>query len=526
MNDSSSRLPSGGALIAAEATTTIADETPVPLPPPDAGTPVVRGAVWTIAGFGIMQMLRFACRLVTARLVERYVFGVMTTIDLCIQGLHMFSDLGVRQCVVNSPRGDESRFLNTAWTVQVIRGLVLLLVALLIAWPLGWFYNQVALYWMIPFVGLTAVCDGFMSTSTLTMSRRLQRGAIVVREIGSYSAGMSVAIAWLLILRWNGWSGVHAGTQQMFAVGTGTVVYSVLEMALSYTLIRGMRNYFTWDPTAGKELMHFGGWIFISTALTYFANNLDRLYVGKISQETLADYNIAAQLARLPTLLIVVLSQQFLFPLYGRLARSGMPLTASFPRLHSAMTGFAAYLIAGAIAAGRSFVWLAFSEDYRFAGDYVPWLGIAAWFTILQTSSEAALLAQGRTRQLAVGQATKLALMIPLLIVGHHYCGIYGVIAGYTAAEAARYVVLSAALAKQGLPILRLDLLLTILITLSALAPIVLGPFMEMSGNRVARFGVRCVGEAALVTAFWAVVLAVWWPRHGRQTLAVVQGNG
>jgi O-antigen/teichoic acid export membrane protein len=526
MNDSSQRPPSSAELIAAEATTMIADESPATLPPQDSDTPVIHGAIWTIAGFGVMNVLRFACKLVTTRLVERYVFGVMTTIDLCIQGLHMFSDLGVRQCVVNSPRGDEKSFLNTAWTVQVIRGFVLLTIALAIAWPVGWFYGQVEMYWLIPFVGLTAVCDGFTSTGMLTMSRRLQRGAIVVREIGAFSAGMSVAISWLLILRWNGWTGEHFGPQQMLAVGTGTVVFSFLEMALSYTLIRGLRNYFTWDRTAANELMHYGGWIFVSTALTFFANNLDRLYVGKISQETLADYNIAANLARLPTQLIVQLGMQFLFPLYGRLARSGIPMTMSFPKLHSAMTGFAAYLIAGVIVAGPTFVWLALSEDYRFAGDYVRWLGVAAWFTILQTSSEAALLAQGRTRQLAIGQAAKLALLLPLLVLGHHFFGIFGVIAGYTLAEAARYVVLSAALAKQGLPVLRLDLLLTILIALSAVLAIVLGPYLEIAGGRFARFGSRCVGEAAIVTAFWALVLAVWWPRYGRRTLAVVQGNG
>ncbi len=526
MNDSSSRPPTSAELIAAEATTFIADEPSAPLPPQNAGTPIVGSAVWTIVGFGVMQVLRFASNLLWTRLVEKYVFGVMTTVNLCIQGLHMFSDLGVRQCVVNSPRGDEPSFLNTAWTVQVIRGFVLLLVATMIAWPLGSFYGQVEMYWLIPFVGLTAVCDGFASTANLTMSRRLWLGPLVIREIGSHAAGISVIVLWLLLLRWNGHVGPHVGGQQMFGFATGTVLIALFELALSFTLIKGVRNAFAWDRSAGKELMNYGGWIFVSTALTFFANNLDRLYVGKISQEALADYNIAAQLARLPTLLIARLGQQFLFPLYGNLMRAGISFVESFSRLHSAMTGFAAYLIAGTIAVGPTFVWAVFPEGYKDAGDYVRWLGIAAWFTILQTSSEVALLAQGHTRQLAIGQAAKLTLLLPLLLLGHHYYGMAGVIAGYTAAEATRYVVLSSALAKQGLPVLRLDLLMTLLITASALTAVVLGPYLECSGGRLIRFGVRCVAEAAIVTAMWAIVFAFWWPRQGRQTLAVVQGNG
>jgi O-antigen/teichoic acid export membrane protein len=543
MNDSPSRPPDSVEFIAAEATTIIADESPAPLPPQNAGTPVIGSAVWTITGFGVMQVLRFGCNLVLTRLVEKYVFGVMTTVNLCIQGLHMFSDLGVRQCVVNSRRGDEDRFLNTAWSVQVVRGLTLFLVALIIAWPLGWFYGQAAMYWLIPFLGLTAVCDGFMSTAALTMSRTLRLGPLVIREIGSYVIGMSLTVACLLLLRWQGYGGENAGDYQMIAFAAGIVTVFFVEMAFSHTLIRGVRNSFAWDPSAGKELMHFGGWIFVSTVFTFFANNLDRLYVGKISQEGLADYNIAAQVARAPTLLIARLGQQFLFPLYGRLSRSDIPLIDSFPQLHSAMTGFAAFLIAVAVAAGPTFVWLMFPAEYHYAGDYVRWLSIAAWFTILQSSSEAALLAQGRTRQLAVGQAAKLALLLPLLVLGHHYFGVIGINAGYTAAEAerlamigiiagytlseaARYVVLSAALAKQGLPVLRLDLVLTILIALSAMVAMLLGPYLEWTGGRFARFGVRCVGEAAIIGAFWTAVLVVWWPRHGRQTLAMVQGNG
>ena len=60
MNDPSSRPSTSAELIAAEATTFVADEPSAPLPPQNAGTPIVGSAVWTIVGFGVMQVLRFA----------------------------------------------------------------------------------------------------------------------------------------------------------------------------------------------------------------------------------------------------------------------------------------------------------------------------------------------------------------------------------------------------------------------------------------------------------------------------------
>ena len=47
--------------------------------------------------------------------------------------LNMLSDIGLRQQIIQSPRGDEPVFLDTAWVVQIVRGILLWLVALLLS---------------------------------------------------------------------------------------------------------------------------------------------------------------------------------------------------------------------------------------------------------------------------------------------------------------------------------------------------------------------------------------------------------
>ena len=54
-------------------------------------------------------------------------FGIMALVNVLIQGLTMFSDVGIEPAIVQHRRGDEPRFYNTAWTVQILRGFVLLL---------------------------------------------------------------------------------------------------------------------------------------------------------------------------------------------------------------------------------------------------------------------------------------------------------------------------------------------------------------------------------------------------------------
>ena len=91
--------------------------------------------------------------------------------------------------------------------------------------------------------------------------------------------------------------------------------------------------------------MAYGSWIFVSTACTYLAGNLDRLCVGQQLEE-LADYHIAAMLARMPTLLVMSLGHQWVFPLFGRLLRANRSISDVYPSVHQAISGFAGYVVA------------------------------------------------------------------------------------------------------------------------------------------------------------------------------------
>ncbi len=486
------------------------------------GPDALRSAIWTVAGFAVMRLFQFGFNIPLTRLLNQWVYGVMTLLDMFVIGLHMFSDLGVRQCVVNSERGDEPRFLNMAWTVQVSRGLFLWALTGVLGWPLAWYYGIPQMTWLLPLVGFAAVLDGFTSTSTMTMSRRLRRDRLVIREVAAYGLSMTFVVIWLYILHRRHLGDSPDSTSQLLAFSFGRILSNAIEMALSYTLIRGAMNRFEWDRTAARELMHFGGWIFVSTACTYLAANLDRLCIGKINLAMLADYQLAATFARVPTQLLALIGHQVLFPLYSRIRLQKQSFDEVFALVSSAVNGAAAYLAAGTIAACPTLIWLVYDDRYLPAGEFVRWLSLAAWFTVLQTSYEVVLLSMGRTKQIATGQFVKLVCVVPLLLGGYYFQGIVGVIAGYTIAEIARYIVLFSAVARAGLWVIRIDILLTALILISVGVTNLVGPRIATSNDSASQLGIRLLVEIAMISAFWGFILAFWWPRHGRRIIELL----
>ena len=117
-------------------------------------------------------MLRFGSNLLVTRLLVPKMFGVMAIAMLVMTGLAMFSDLGFKPNVVQSRRGDDPVFLNTAWVTQILRGMLLWLFALIASLliynanrigivPKGTVYADPILPFVVAILSLTAVTSGF-----------------------------------------------------------------------------------------------------------------------------------------------------------------------------------------------------------------------------------------------------------------------------------------------------------------------------------------------------------------------------
>ncbi|MGC3971371.1 MAG: oligosaccharide flippase family protein [Pirellulales bacterium] len=144
---------------------------------------VLRGSFVTVVGYGLGQVIRLAGNILVSRLVLPEAFGIMALVNILIQGLAMFSDVGIEPALVQHRRGDEPRFYNTAWTVQVARGFVLLLATALLAWPASLVYDEPRLLVLLPAAALASVVAGCNSTAIFAARRHLLLGRLTVLEL-------------------------------------------------------------------------------------------------------------------------------------------------------------------------------------------------------------------------------------------------------------------------------------------------------------------------------------------------------
>ena len=282
---------------------------------------IVRAGLWIIVFFGLSQLLRLASNLVVTRLLEPEMFGIMAIILIIMQGLAMFSDLGLWAFVVRHKQGSEAQILNTVWTMKVIRGWVIYIVLTLFTLVFiglkeimqvefrGVFADD-RLPLLVVIVGATAVINGYKTLAPAVMSRELKRGRLELIELLAQISGISVMICWAWI------------QPTIWALVTAAVVTPVTGFVLTYIFFP-IRHQFAWDKKVVREVYNFGKWIFIASILTYMAAQGDRLFFGiYITPAQLGVYSIAFMLAGTVTALARQLTYKVWFPVLSKAVHS------------------------------------------------------------------------------------------------------------------------------------------------------------------------------------------------------------
>lgn len=408
----------------------------------------IQGTIWTLFGYGGSQVLRFGGNLILTRLLVPELFGLMALVNTFITGLNLFSDVGIRPSIIRSQRGDDPEFLNTAWTIQVFRGLGLWIICLLITVPLAKFYNEPELLWITPIVGFRTVIAGFESTSLASLNRHLNLKTLTIYDFIVQGLSLGVMILWAWI------------SPNIWALIVGVLISSLFGLIRSHYLNTGMPNRFAWDQSALKELISFGRWIFVSTVMTFLASQSDRLILGKLlTLEMLGVYTVAFALADLPKSLMQAVMGKVVFPVISKqldLPRS--QLRQNILDKRKLLLLMICFPLAILVCFGDQLILSLYDQRYEQAAWMLPILALGMWPFILHSSINKALFAIGKPLYIALGNVFKLLYMVILLPLSFSMMGVLGAIIVVAFNDIPSYIVVNYGLWQEELLGLKQDL--------------------------------------------------------------------
>lgn len=329
---------------------------------------------WSFGGTSVQRGLSLASNLIMTRFLMPEAFGLMAMVVTVMAMVNMISDIGIRQSITRDKRGDDLHFLQVAWTIQILRSLVIAATVVAFGVGLGFagpalappdsVYADPQLPGLICASALAIVFQGLQSTAVHNAARNLQ-----LRKV-TMIATLNQAITLVVMV---GLVQIHA---TVWVLLLGMLIGSGQHTIWTHTAFRSVPMRFAWDRDIAGDMWQFGRWLILSSAAGFIVNQGDRFLLGAfLDSETFGLYVIAALWLQNAAMVLEKVTGQVVFSGFSETLRERRD---QFPRYLARVRWWIDLFLI------TSFVGLFFGAPFLIGFLYTPeYAGAAGFLSIL-----------------------------------------------------------------------------------------------------------------------------------------------
>lgn len=398
-----------------------------------------RAAVWA-AGLRLGQRGAGFVRLfVLTHLLAPEHFGAMGIALLSVELLCAFSQTGLQTALVRRAERPGAALLDTAWSLGLLRGIVLFGALAALAPQAAAFFGAPEAAALVRAVGVSLLLQALANVGVAELERDLDFRRVAAIQLPASAADLAVAVGAALLLG-NAWA---------FAAGllAGDAVRAVASHAVCphRPRLRLARRHV-------RELLGFGKWMLLSGALLFAAQQGDDVGVGRLlGAAALGLYQFAWQLSHFAVLEGARVASQIALPSYARLQHDAPALRRAWLRVAQGSALLAWPLSALLFVFAEDLARVALPERWHGVGPVARVLALHAALRAQGATIGPVFLALGRPQLLTATTAVKCCVLAVALVPLVRADGVRGAacaaLLGALAANAAAHGVLLRALA-------------------------------------------------------------------------------
>lgn len=323
-------------------------------------------------GVSWMTALRLAIRslaiikiAILARILTPAQFGNYGISLLVLGFLEVLTETGINIFLIQK-EGDTKTFLNSAWVVSILRGLLISLIILATGPFVVSFFNVPNVSGLLYITAGIAVVRGFINPIEVELQKKLlftkeflYRGFLYFID-----AGVAVGLGFA----------THSESSMLF----GMLAAAVVQVILSFMLFKD-RPKLKVEKAKVLRVVNSGKWVTGAGIFSYLFQNIDNVTVGKVlGTGSLGLYQQAYGISTLPVTEIGNIFNKVTFPVYVRIGGDRMRLKKAFMKTMAVIA-----LLAGAFA----LILLIFSRQIILVFLGEKWLAIEPVLKILAVFS-------------------------------------------------------------------------------------------------------------------------------------------
>ncbi len=381
----------------------------------------------------LSRVIDLCAMLILARLLTPVDFGLAAIAMTMVTILEAALELPLSQALVQLPQIEPHHF-HTAFTISLLRGLLLCALCTGLAVPFARWYGHTELTPLIQILSLAPAARGLQNPRLAEYAKALNFRYEFCFELGGKGLAFLVGSVAAYL------------TRSYWAIALCTIVAPVSISLLGYIFIpyRPRLSLRDWRLFSG-----FLGWISLSQIIMAVNFQSDQLLLGKLMPVArLGLFTTANNLTFIPLNALFGPVLRPLLSAFALMREDKARLRESYQSAASAVVTIGLPLLAGQAAVAQPLVMVLLGPKWASAVPLFKWLSLSLipyLFGILLTPLGMAL---GQTREIAWRNTVQLLVKLPLVIVGAIEYGFAGVIVARLVSETATALFCMASIRK------------------------------------------------------------------------------
>ncbi len=371
----------------------------------------------TAASFGTQAVIKLGSSLILTRLLRPEAYGIITILMSVTFVIELIGDINVTLFIIRDKSGEEPKYLNTAWTLQLGRALLNAVVLFFCA-PLisKYVYHTPDLTDPLRFISIWFVVAAGQSMSFPIAIRRKRSRIIMYSELIATFLSSCFAVIYCYYSR-DYWGLIYA-----------TVLQRALITVMTHLYFPELRPKLHLDWAAAREILGFTKFTMPSSLITLALSQFDKIALLRLFDlHLLGIYGLAGNIAAPIESLIGKISQMVLYPRCAHDFRTD-PDTYWIKYYTNNIKVFMSIMIVPAAIGGgaRLLIAVLYDSRYALAGPILQAFMLRAMLFAVASPAEDLLIATGESQVILIGNVFRAVGMLAASLTGYYFFGFMG----------------------------------------------------------------------------------------------------
>jgi PST family polysaccharide transporter len=377
------------------------------------GKRTATGAFVLIASRLSTRAIDLLALVVLGRLLSPADFGLVAIAMSVMMVVEAVMELPVFFALVAFKERERAHY-DTAFTLLLIKGILLTLILLVVAWPLSQIYNDHRLIWLVCVLGIAPVSRGLGSPRMIDYSMNFDFRPNFVMEVTGKLVGLALSVT----LAWS--------TKSYWALAAGTIAVPITTSIFSYI-------YAPYLPTITiKEWRAFSGflgWTTITQAIAAANWQMDQLILGRfVNRFELGRFAMASNLSLIPWQIFIVQVISPLLVAFSQVREDAGRLKAAYQKSVTTIVTIGLPVMVGMSITAEPIIRLILGDQWLESASMLRWLALAAIPPMFAAPLSPLSITLNRTIIFFWLALIEAIVKLPLTLVVIYFYGIVGVL--------------------------------------------------------------------------------------------------